>query len=125
MTFFWNFGDASSSISTNANHSYASADTFDVILYAQSDQICRDSNTQPVYVESMPVVNFSINDSSQCFNGNNFLFTRADTNQLGLLKRLWKFGDGDTSVLDNPTHSYLTPGIYDVTLISTSDFFMH
>lgn len=28
----------------------------------------------------------------------------------------WDFGDGDTSMLENPTHTYLSQGIYDVSL---------
>jgi hypothetical protein len=33
----------------------------------------------------------------------------------------WSFGDGSTSILDNPTHIYTQPGIYDVTLVANSD----
>ena len=29
----------------------------------------------------------------------------------------WDFGDGGNSVLQNPTHIYLTPGMYSVALI--------
>lgn len=32
-------------------------------------------------------------------------------------KWLWKFGDGDTSSLKNPTHTYTSPGIYRVCLL--------
>ncbi len=35
---------------------------------------------------------------------------------------LWNFGDGNSSTLQNPTHSYSTPGFYDISLtISTLD----
>ncbi len=33
---------------------------------------------------------------------------------------LWDFGDGNTSTLQNPTHTYLNPGPYTVTLTITS-----
>ncbi len=33
---------------------------------------------------------------------------------------LWDFGDGNTSTLRNPSHTYLTPGVYDVSLQVTS-----
>jgi PKD repeat protein len=29
---------------------------------------------------------------------------------------LWDFGDGETATIENPTHVYLSPGLYDVTL---------
>ena len=32
----------------------------------------------------------------------------------------WDFGDGQTSTQTNPTHQYLTPGIYDIILIASS-----
>ena len=31
----------------------------------------------------------------------------------------WSFGDGGTSTLQNPTHAYLVPGPYNITLIAT------
>lgn len=33
----------------------------------------------------------------------------------------WTFGDGSSSYLDNPTHIYTQPGIYDVVLVANSD----
>ena len=32
----------------------------------------------------------------------------------------WDFGDGNTSISQNPTHNYINNGIYDVTLISSN-----
>jgi PKD repeat protein len=32
---------------------------------------------------------------------------------------LWNFGDGQTSTVQNPTHAYATPGVYDVSLTIT------
>ncbi len=33
----------------------------------------------------------------------------------------WSFGDGNTSGIDNPTHIYTQPGVYDVTLVANND----
>lgn len=33
----------------------------------------------------------------------------------------WDFGDGNSSTLENPTHIYTTPGLYDVVLVASSD----
>jgi len=33
----------------------------------------------------------------------------------------WSFGDGTTSNIQNPTHAYNTPGVYDITLTVTDD----
>jgi PKD repeat protein len=37
-------------------------------------------------------------------------------------QRLWDFGDGFTSDLENPTHIYATPGVYTVSLLVTNTF---
>jgi len=38
---------------------------------------------------------------------------------------LWDFGDGNTSIAQNPTHTYLLTGTYDVTLTSSNVFGNH
>ena len=34
----------------------------------------------------------------------------------------WDFGDGNTSIAQNPTHTYTVDGTYDVKLIATNVF---
>lgn len=48
-------------------------------------------------------------------------FANASSISLGTLRFLWKFGDGDTSNVPNPTKKYSTAGTYNVTLIAISD----
>jgi PKD repeat protein len=50
-------------------------------------------------------------------NGNTFTFTNTST---GATTYLWHFGDGNSSNLTNPVHTYLTNGAYVVTLIATN-----
>lgn len=40
----------------------------------------------------------------------------------GTFNYLWDFGDGDTSTLQNPSHTYLNPGTYTVSLTVTNPF---
>lgn len=35
---------------------------------------------------------------------------------------MWNFGDGDTSSVHNPVHTYSSPGAYTITLVATSEF---
>ncbi|MGB3948717.1 MAG: PKD domain-containing protein [Bacteroidia bacterium] len=44
--------------------------------------------------------------------------TPSDT----IVSWLWKFGDGDTSNIQNPSHMYATAGTYNVTLVLTSTY---
>lgn len=48
-------------------------------------------------------------------------FTDISTSSGGdIVSWLWYFGDGDSSMVQNPSHDYYIPGSYDVTLIVTN-----
>ncbi|MFZ4414489.1 MAG: LamG-like jellyroll fold domain-containing protein, partial [Bacteroidales bacterium] len=67
-----------------------------------------------------PIVNFTY--SQNCLNNSvNFFGSLVNiTNPLTISNWLWNFGDGDTSHLQNPTHSYTNYGNYNVQLIVTT-----
>ncbi len=46
----------------------------------------------------------------------------ADTSSPGVASWLWDFGDGSTSNMANPTHTYGSSGYYSVCLIATDSF---
>lgn len=56
--------------------------------------------------------------SGQCLTGNSFQFKNKSTCDLSPLTYSWKFGDGDTSNLTEPKHTYKTAGIKQVILIA-------
>jgi PKD repeat protein len=64
----WDFGNGSASNTDTAIYSYASADTFRVILIEETGLGCRDTAIRNVIVHPMPKAVFSFNDSVQCFN---------------------------------------------------------
>jgi PKD repeat protein len=43
-------------------------------------------------------------------------FKDTSTSTTPVISWLWNFGDGATSTVQNPTHKYMTPGIYNVSL---------
>ncbi|MFN5627988.1 MAG: PKD domain-containing protein [Bacteroidota bacterium] len=66
-----------------------------------------------------PLANFSYST-----NGNSVTFTNtSSSNTNSPLNYFWDFGDGNTSVLENPNHSYSSTGIYTVNLIVTDCIF--
>lgn len=69
---------------------------------------------------SLPVADFSINSDSVC-SGDFIQFFNNSTNGSSCS---WSFEGGTpvTSVFDNPSVLYITPGVYDVTLISYNSF---
>jgi len=82
---------------------------------------CLDSSRAiQVTLNPQPTVNFTTNNTSQCINGNSFVFTNTTSISSGTLTYLWKFGDGNTATTTNATHTYAAPGTYTVKLIATS-----
>lgn len=64
-----------------------------------------------------PVANFSVNPNSPAFL-DTLHFQNQSTNTATIWH--WNFGDGDTSILQNPTHVYAASGTYQVSLISSN-----
>lgn len=73
--------------------------------------VCYDSLSKWNVGKFDPVASFSSNTI-----GTSIQFTNSSIKSATYL---WKFGDGNTSTLPNPTHTYSTGGTYTVTLIAT------
>lgn len=121
MIYQWFFGDNTSSVATNPTHSYTATGTYNVKLVATSNNGCKDSLTKTVTVSPQPVAGFTINTSSQCLNGNSYIFTNTSTISSGTLSYQWSFGDNTTSASASPSHTFTAAGIYSVRLIATSN----
>ena len=75
-------------------------------------------NWSCTFPNSAPVSAFSFSDSISCVN--TIAFTDFSSN--GPVSWQWDFGDGSTSNLQNPIHTYLSSGVYDVKLVVTNTF---
>src|SRR5690606_25942921 len=83
---------------------------------------CRDSITKQVIVHPMPAPGFTINDSDQCVNTNNFVFNNQSTIPSGgNMSYNWKFGDGNTAVGLNTSHRYALHNSYRVWMSAESN----
>ena len=66
-------------------------------------------------IETVTALGTAMPDASGCAPFTvDFLYTGQDANMW-----LWDFDDGDTSTLENPTHTFLEAGSYDVVLIAS------
>ncbi|HCS19993.1 MAG TPA: hypothetical protein DIW47_05425, partial [Bacteroidetes bacterium] len=72
-----------------------------------------------VFVAPRPVASFT---ASTACDGDAVQFDNNTTLSSGTIEYLWNFGDGNTSVLINPAHTYATHGTYNVTLTATSNY---
>lgn len=75
-----------------------------------------------VNVIIVPSVNFAVNKSRQCLNGNNFLFSN-NTAKTSKPEYTWQFGDGETTNDTNGVHTYAKYGNYTVQLTVLNDSF--
>lgn len=72
---------------------------------------CTDTASIVLRVIPDPSSGIKINDSIQCLKNNSFTFQNSTSN---LVYYRWYFGDGDSSVLQNATHSYSDTGVFRV-----------
>ncbi|MGE0590728.1 MAG: PKD domain-containing protein [Cyclobacteriaceae bacterium] len=119
LNYAWDFGDASSSTDPLPVKAYSSSGTYNITLTVTSDSNCTDMASQPVDVFEKPVASFSITDDCQ---NKPFDFVNNSVSGQGSMSFLWDFGDGQTSSSSNPSKLYSSPGLFDVSLQTTTSF---
>ena len=113
----WAFGDGGNFAGINATHSYAATGTYTVWLYNNFGG-CLDSVSQSITIYSKPTADFSAPVTVTCQPP--FTANFQDGSTGGAVSWLWDFGDGGTSTLQNPSHTYTSYGNFTVTLIVTN-----
>jgi len=108
----WNFGDGDTTTAQNPSHTYLSAGQHTVRLDTTKGSYT-DSKTEVGYVEANVVSDFSATPTS---GDATLAVTFTDLSLGGPTSWLWNFGDGDTTTIQNPTHTYLRAGLYTVSL---------
>jgi len=68
-------------------------------------------------IPECPIADFVV-DNNYAYEDTDIQFT--DTTENNPTSWLWNFGDGGTSTLQNPIHSYDDPGSYTVTLTASN-----
>lgn len=117
-TWSWNFGDGSSSNQQNPSHQYSGAGAYPVTLIVTSPNGCTDtaSSSNNITIGTSLIPSFTVDDSAGCGP----LTVRFDCTVPDAVTWNWDFGDGTTSAIDNPVHTYNTPGSYTVSLAVTT-----
>ena len=111
----WDFGDGSTSSLSSPGHAYATGGTYAVTLSATNAlNGCSASITQNVVVNTTPVASFVPDPGDGCID----ITVTFDNSSQGAQFHQWSFGDGNTSGLAEPTHTYTQAGTYTVTLVA-------
>lgn len=119
--YTWNFGDGNTSVLPNPSHTYASDSTYNVTLIAVSDSGCADTIVQPVTVYPNPVVAFAADDVDGCAPHCVTFSDLSSVSSGNVTSWNWQFGDGDSSIAQNPQHCFVIPTSYSVTLTATTN----
>ena len=123
----WSFGDGDTSIAANPTHDYKYSGRYNVCLTIvginAAGEKCMDRECRTITFKGCPDDSLRcrlsakfkyIKDSSSC--NVNFYDSSKVSSATTIVSRRWSFGDGDTSLVANPTHSYKYSGRYEVCL---------
>ncbi len=116
-SYYWDFGDGTYSTATAPSHTYSTPGAYSVSLVVSNSAGCTKLLTKTNYINVLnkPAAGFSATNNNSCTAPVTTSFTNNST---GATSYYWLFGDGDTSTLANPSHTYLSTGSYTVTLIA-------
>jgi len=120
-SWLWSFGDSQTSTAQNPSHTYVLPGTYTVSL-AVTTADGSDLTTKVDYVTACPppVADF-LASTTTGLAPLTVEFTDLSVSGAGpIASWSWTFGDGGTSAEQNPSHTYTTPGVYNVSL-SVSD----
>ncbi len=119
--YVWDFGDGSPTESGNSvTHVFDNPGVFTVTLIALPTDVCvgTDTTTTEITIIPAPPINsdFEVAQFGDCsiMNINTTNLSSGDD-----LTYLWTFDDGTVSQLENPSHSFGTPGTYTIELTIT------
>ena len=114
----WSFGDGSGSSTQNPNHLYASSGSYNVVLIISSSS-CSDTVVSTITVgNTTPGCQAGFLNIPDSSNSKKIYFFDSSTGNP--TSWTWSFGDGTSSNLQNPMHTYASVGSYSVTLAISS-----
>ncbi|MFH1320870.1 MAG: PKD domain-containing protein [Bacteroidota bacterium] len=120
----WDFGDGSPVDTTqNPFHIYSSPGFYTVSLTAGNSNGCSNTSTLSNYIAAPEITTgFNADTTVGCFTLD-VNFTDTTTTNSSIISWFWDFGDGNSSVQQNPlVHTFSDTGTYDITLITTETY---
>jgi PKD repeat protein len=111
-SYTWKFGDGSTSALQNPIYTYTASGAYNVCLVAKN--ACGKSDSICQIITVCKILGTGFTDS---ISGQTVIFTNISQNAIAYS---WNFGDGNTSTLTNPVHTYFYGGGYNITLIATN-----
>lgn len=121
VSYLWDFGNGNQSTLKSPGAVYNNAGKYTVTLIATDASGKKDTVVMKdhITVFKSPVADLQAAKFEIC-SGDNIPFSDQSTPGDGAINKYkWDFGEGGTSTSKNPTYTYTTSGLFDVTLIIT------
>lgn len=122
VSWLWDFGDSSAtSTLQNPSHTYTKYGNFNVTLITKNSAGKADTLVKINFIR----INRAVIDISGIPSGGGCVPLTINpvpniTTVGTVTSYLWNFGDGGISTLQNPSYTYITQGVYSVSLIVTT-----
>ncbi|MDX1910021.1 MAG: PKD domain-containing protein [Saprospiraceae bacterium] len=127
-SYLWDFGDGNTSNDPSPTHTYADEGVYTVQLHATTLGGCELHACNVVFAFDCPIDTFWYGCQAMFYVGygtdsivvwppqDPLTLSFFDISWGAAQSWAWDFGDGNTSTVQNPTHTYAAEGVYTVTL---------
>ncbi|NOR86812.1 MAG: PKD domain-containing protein, partial [Bacteroidales bacterium] len=113
--YHWDFGDGSISTEENPQHIFSNINSYNVKLNIVNSDGCQDVYERNIVISPLPTPDFQINTNLCQFE--TLVFEDQSSFTIPISSYLWQFGDGQSSSLQNPSHTYQSGGDFDMSLM--------
>jgi gliding motility-associated-like protein len=117
--YSWTFGDSTKSSVANPSHEYTDTGVYTVKLIVKNVVGCKDSVMKTDYIRiQKPFVLLNNLPDSGCVP---FIksFSATNASSYNIASYLWNFGDGNSSFLPAPNHTFSNTGSYNISVVAT------
>lgn len=114
------YNDSIIGIDSLFDYTFSGYGNYPTMLVAESDFGCRDTTYNTAIVHSLPAIDITGVPRSGC-QPLEVQFENHSTNiDVAISTIEWNFGDGGIATINQPRHSYLESGLFDVSFTATS-----
>lgn len=119
-SYSWNLGNGTISSASSPQACYPAAGTYTASLLLTDSNGCKASGSDVVHVYPVPKANFSFSPSETTILDPQIQFFDLSSGAT-INSWTWHFGDGDSSNLQSPMHTYKDTGLYYIYLAVVSN----
>lgn len=117
-TITWTFGDSSSAVGSTVTHIFTQPGTYNVCMHITVSNTCSTDTCGTITITTTTppcnlIAGFTYTATS---SPNTYAFVNTTNGYAAGDSIRWNFGDGTVSYDNNPTHTYSSPGNYQVCL---------